>query len=171
MKYFFYFFILFPVVLLAKVDSVLDSLQKELAKSEKVSVLLELSKYQKETDKNKALNYALQAKDLAMKVGDSEGENDAMIAIATRYFEMDSLAQSIAFWKKSIAFAQKTGNDKRLIESKKALGDISFRENNYRQALKTYLDILAMKELNDFPEKKSRSKNGVGCLLSTLGKF
>ena len=158
-------------MLLANIESVLDSLQKELAKSEKVSLLLELTKHQKETDKNKALSFALQANDLAIEVGDKEGENDALIAIATCYFEMDSLAQAKVFFNKSLIFAEKTGNDKQYIESKQALANILFENSNYQQALDSYLDILAMKELNDFPEKKAVLKMEIGACYLRLGNF
>ena len=171
MKYVFFLFLFLSAGLQANSRTTLDSLRKELAKGENVSLLLKLSEYQKQTDKNEALNYAFRAKDLATETGDNEGVNAALVVIAVCYFEMDSLTQSIAFWKKSIDFAQKTANDKRLIESKKALADISFRENNYRQALKAYLDILAMKELNDFPEKKAVLKMELGACYLRLGNY
>lgn len=135
------FFKLMP----AQNQALIDSLQKVLLASPdttKLKILSDLSWELKNVDKSKALEYAQQELDLAVKLNDqkaiAQGYNDVGII----YYQRGNLPEALNAYERSLAIREKLKDPTLIASSMSKIALIYHNMGNYAKALENQLKIL-----------------------------
>lgn len=148
----------------SKTDSLLNVVKTTPIDTIKVNALVELAYQLKNSQPDEALQYGMQAIELAEKSG-----------FETGYVESHNITRLVYYIKKNYREAQKHGdivyqklvsgkNDYKKGKAAYALGNIYFKQNNYTEATNWYLRALKYYEQTD-------SKYDIGITQENLGSI
>jgi len=151
-----------------------DSLNKELVKAtgmKKTELLNELTKQLWNTDPDKALNYSLQAYDLALALNDSSQMALALKNTGIVHYFMGENDEAIDHYQRSLAIYSKLKDKKGISSCVNNLGLIYNDLGNYKTALQYYQQSLEIdKQMND-EEGEASTLNNIGEVYHLQGSY
>ncbi len=152
------------------IDSLENSLQKA-GETDKLDILLQLSKAHWNVIPHKGINYANQAYKLAEKHDNKKNQAKALLYGGVNYWSMGSYDQAIEYYHKSIKIAEEIDDKKISTFNLNNLGMIYHQMGNYEKALQNYSKAsIIMKELGDEIEY-AKIINNIGTLNMILGNY
>jgi two-component sensor histidine kinase len=142
-----------------KIDSLTANLKKTNVQSEKIALLNELSRLHWTISSEKALDYALQIKEIATN---EKQKANAYNAIGNVYSYMKDYPQALENYQQSLEIDQKFNNQEGIAKSYINIGVIYLNLSDYHTSLEYFLKALKMVESNG-------DKYSYGAVLKNIG--
>jgi len=163
----FLFFLVFYFFIVKSQTSVVDSLLIQLNKtendSEKVEILLDISRnLLNQTFIDSAVIYAEKAWILAENTNDTTGIIHANYSLGVNYYYKSYLNIGEKYFQRSLELAEKINDTSYLINAFNGLGVINDSKANYSKALKYYFSALKLSEAY-------KEKNSIGYIYNNIG--
>ncbi|MEH0154282.1 SpoIIE family protein phosphatase [Limibacter armeniacum] len=157
----------------AKKNHQLDSLVQRLEQhdrldSNRVDLLVEVSKQVYRSAPLEGMKYADEAKKLAEQLGYQKGMQEALFCIGACYYYKGIYGHSLENFLESLHIAESRGDRKRIGDATNAIGVIYMSQDKKDKALEAYLKALEMAE----GEKDKLSKmNNIATLYTRKGEL
>lgn len=131
-------------------DAQIDSLKIQLTSAKedtnKVNLLIDLSKLNVLKDPDAAINYGQEAKSLSEKLGFKNGEALALKYIGMVYYFQSKYLETIHYWQQSRDVFEAGGNIKGVANMLSNIGAIYFNQGDDTKAIEIYLKTLKIAE-------------------------
>ena len=128
----------------------IDSLKAVIAEAEedtsKVESLINLASYFYRTDPERALQYVIEARDLAEQLGDQNGLAYAFKGIGMSFYFQSNYIEALVNWKNSYEVFEKVGNTAGMANMLNNLGAVYYNEGDNSKAIEYYLKSLKVAE-------------------------
>lgn len=139
---------------LSQVDTVGDSLKIliESAREDtiKVNLLIELSTHYRRSSSKEAINYGLEARDLAQQLNFQKGEAFALKYIGMGYYFLGNYFETINYWQMALETFEASGNMIGVSNMQNNIGSVYFNQNDDNRAIDYYLQSLTVaQQMND----------------------
>lgn len=156
-----------------KVDSLLLKLYQEPSDSNRVELLLHLSNYYDQIEKNLVLseNYLIEAKKLSEAIKSEYLRNIIYNQLGVFYRNQSRYNESLRFHNESFALAKETGNIKMQATSLNNLGVVYRRIDNHAYATEYHVKALRLSEEIKDSFNVSVACNSLGNIFSLNGRY
>lgn len=151
LKKIFLFLCLYSSAFVCVAQNDIDSLKKVLASkspddSSRVDVLLQLGKKYMETDPNLAIEYAGQAKDVAVKNNDKRGVAMALKDIGLGYYTKGKNAETLENWQQSLLYFDSIADRSNVARLLSNIGAVYFNNGAEAKSVEYHLKSLKVAE-------------------------
>jgi len=166
--------LLLCIPLLISAQGRADSLQmrlKSAKKSEKITVLHQLTQFFMAQDGEKAIEYANQAISLAEDLHKPNEKATAYKNIGNVYFYLGRYEEAENNYLKSIEISQGTGNLEGVAKSYNNIGVLNSRQGKYDKALEFYNKSLAIKQKLNEQKGLANTLNNIGEIYKFKGDY
>ncbi len=154
-----------------KIDSLLQLVEKQSEDTTKVKLLLKVSREYSKTDPGKAMDYSVQAYNLALKLKYTLGIIDAIIERSNDYTLTGQLDSALVLSQKAISMSDSIKNDKRRADSYSMHAGILIRRSGPVDARHYYFKANNLfKKIGDSTGYMN-SLNGSGNCLLQAGRI
>ena len=162
MKRWLFWWFLFPAVLLAQkqpvIDSMLVSLRNSKEDTSKVNLLHKIALYYIDTDSTKAFHYGKSALQLSRKIQWEKGIAASNFYLGTIYNAHFNYDKALVYFNQSLS----TTNKKMLSKSYQSIGGIYIYKSDYSKALAYYYKALKIDE-------NLKDKKGIAKIAANMG--
>ncbi|MGN6291678.1 MAG: adenylate/guanylate cyclase domain-containing protein [Chitinophagaceae bacterium] len=117
-----------------------------LKDSVRVNVLLDSSKHYINTEPDKAISIATEARNLSQEIGFKKGEALALKNIGLVYYYQGKFVQTLEYWNQSLQILQSINDELGQANLQGNIGAVFFRQGDEVSALKHHLEALALAE-------------------------
>jgi tetratricopeptide (TPR) repeat protein len=165
-------FLIIPGIIIAQ--SKLDSLQNLLETStgeQKFSLLMTIIEKIYNKEPKQALQYSLEALQMAERVDNKHWKAKAYNEIGRSYMGFGKYDSAIIFHRKSLNIRQKLGDKDKAAESFEKIGSCNFKLGNYNLALKNYQDALVLNRETGNRKWESRDISEIGYIYKTISEY
>ena len=142
--------VILNVLSLTAKDEVLDSLQTKLIASKndtnKVVLLIALSKHIVRSSPDEAIKYGLEAESLSNELNYLNGKALAFKYIGMAYYFQTKYLETIQYWQQSLKVYEEIGNIKGVANTLSNIGAIYFNQGDDTKAIEIYLRTLKVAE-------------------------
>lgn len=149
-------------------DVSLDSLKNVLSQSvedtNKVKVLLELSRIMGNNATNEGLSYSILAKDLAIKLDYKKGLALAYKNIGKSYYILGNYLEAFNAWDQSLKVYEASGDEIGVANILNNIGAVYFNQGDDAKALEYYLKSLKVSEKLNDKLRVATALNNIGAL-------
>lgn len=153
MKYRLHIFLLVSCLLFAsrvvhagKLDSLRNGISLEKSDTQKVNLLLDLSKEFRNTSADSAMFYAVEARKLAEEHNYQKGIGYALKAIGMAYNVKGDYVEALRYWKESLRIFEESSNKEGVANMLNNIGVIYYNRGDEAKALDYYIRSLKVSE-------------------------
>ncbi len=153
-----------------KIDS-LNSLLETSTDSEKIEILIELSKAYDTISYDKSLDYAKQSLELTKKIKSKEDVATSLDMVARIYFFLSKYDESINYFIESLKMREKIGDKKAIAKSYNNLGVVYLNLENDKKTLEYLQKAWDLSEEISNDELMKKAANNLGIVYMKLSNY
>ena len=156
---------------LSEVDSLEQALNTATNNTERIDILLQLSKKYRYVDLDKNLQYAQQAKDLAITMHDTASLVQSMNDIGTVYEFQGELDSALSLYNEALTISEKVSDDRATAVSLLHIGGVYKKKSYYTLALEYFLESLKLCEVLGLQQGIAANLGNVGLVYIELSEY
>jgi tetratricopeptide (TPR) repeat protein len=167
--------LIFIIPALSASNTEVEELEKKLGTAEgteKVDILISLSRSFVPRDPGKALSYAQQAYNLSRNINYKQGETEALGKIGNSYYQIGDYQKCLDYHYKSLELALKIKYFKQVKKSYNVIGVTYRKLGSLEKAEEMYLKVLEIQEISpDVDFSPSMIYNNLGNIYADQKKY
>ncbi len=152
-------------------DSIFNLLKSTENQESKVLLYSRLSKLYKSINLDSAIYYADLGKKLADSLKFNVGIAEMSANLGDYYVSQNNLESAKIYYAKAREFFAETDSLYKYTENSMRLGNVNLAQNNYKEALKLYLECLNISKENDYKRLVPHLYNNTGALYMEIEDY
>ncbi len=152
-------------------DSIAHLVAAATSVDEKIVALNKASSALKDADMKKSLDYALQARDLALQASHEDGLAQAYLNLGKNYTRLGRHDEAMENYLKALEIGQRRGDEKLIGQSYKIIGNGYYFRNDLAMALQYYRRALAVNTKIHDAENAADLQNNIALIFIGTNKL